>query len=113
MKYKITFEDVCEYAKSVGFAPRGEESRAKDYTQTYWHNPWGHFNLMVLYEGEKRILRGHDKPEVCWICIDGFGEVMSIPSRHIRMMNNICGFGLTTEGSDKILKYKNNIKEAE
>lgn len=113
MEQTITFEDVCEYAKNAGFAPRGEESKAKDYTQTYWHNPWAHFNIMVLYEGEKRTLRGHEKPEVCWICIDCFGNIMSIPSRHIRMMDSICGFGLTAEGRDKIIKYKNNIQEAE
>ena len=37
---RITFEQVVEYAEKVGCEHRGEPSKAKDYTQHYFHNHW-------------------------------------------------------------------------
>jgi hypothetical protein len=67
---------------------------------------------MALYEGEKRTLRGHDKPEVCWICIHGDGSVSSVPSRYFRtFMIEKKGFGFTQNGKQKIADYYNNKQE--
>lgn len=101
---EITFDMLCEYAKELGFKPRPieENSKAKDITQTYYKMPWNGQNIMTLYEGEKRTLRGRDVPEVCWICINSSGDVMSIPSRTIRQMTTLRGFGLSNYAADKV-----------
>lgn len=92
MEHKKDFETVCRYGE-LNYKRREGPSRAKDYTQTYYWNHWQKCSIMALYEGEKRTLRGHDKPEVCWICIDQYGALHSIPSRHLRLMDQKCGFG--------------------
>ena len=86
----MRFETVENYAKQF-YSPRLDKSRAKDMTKTFWQYPWG-TTIMVLYEGEKRTLRGKQKPEVCWICIDNAGKVSSIAARHIRNMKQLAGF---------------------
>lgn len=86
------FDTVCRYGE-LRYNRREGPSKAKDLSCTYYYNHWKQVNIMALFEGEKRTLRGHDKPEVCWICIDEFGELSSIPARHLRMMDSICGFG--------------------
>ena len=103
MGEKAFFRVLCDYAKSQGFAARNEESKAKDYTQHYFSM----YNqiYMSLYEGEKRTLRGHDKPEVCWICIDYNGKISSIPSRTIRTATQIRGFGLSDTAKEDILDF--------
>ena len=103
MGEKALFRILCEYAKDKGFAARNEESKAKDYTQHYFcmYNQI----YMALYEGERRIVRGHDKPEVCWICIDYNGDLHSIPSRTIRTSTQLRGFGLYGPAKEKILEY--------
>lgn len=113
MEQKLLFQDVCDYALWKGFEPRPieEKSRAKDYTQTYWKCPWDGSTLMALYEGVRRTLRGFEKPEVCWVCIDPYGNIRSIPSRHIRMMGPMCGFGFTDDARNEILKYKNGYAQ--
>lgn len=80
---KITMAEVIDYARlDKGFTKREGKSRAKDL-QGKMYRFYGK-DLLVLYEGDKRVLRGHDKPEVCWICIDCFGCVQSIAARHLR-----------------------------
>lgn len=106
---KLTFEQVVEYAEKVGCEHRGEPSRATNYTQHYFRNHWMQMNMMVLYEAPRRTLKGHDKPEVCWWCITPNGHLHSIPSRHLRMMDEIRGFVLWEEGYDLIMKTLNNI----
>ena len=103
---EMTFELVCDYAKQY-FAPRPaeEKSRAKNMTQTYWKTPWGYEKIMVLYEGERRQLKGRNKPEVCWICVDEYGNLKSYPSRYFRMMESRCGFGFNDIGRQAIINY--------
>lgn len=81
--YKFSFEEIVNYAEKLGYAHRGDSSRAKDYTHTYWQTPFFDY-LMVLYEGEKRTIRGRTEPEVCWICIHQDGSISSTPSRYFR-----------------------------
>lgn len=112
MGMTMTFDLVCDYAKQY-YKPRPaeENSRAKDMTQTYWIRPWDNAKLMVLYEGERRQLKGRDKPEVCWICVDEYGNLTSTPSRHFRLMGCSCGFGFNDTGRQAIIDYyynKNN-----
>ena len=109
----ITFEDVILYAEKVGCEHRPDESKAKDYSHQYFYNPWGNMPLMVVYEAPKRTLRGHEKPEVCWWCIDPYGRFHSVPSRHLRMMEQRPGFPLYEEGYDLMIRTMNNIQEAE
>lgn len=108
-KFEMTFELVCEYARQA-FPPREGESKAKDYTQTYWDLPYGGRRVMALYEGEKRTLRGHDKPEVCWICIDEYAGVFSVPSRYIRKADAVKGFGFFPAGRQQLIDYFYNKK---
>lgn len=103
-KFEMTFELVCDYAKQA-FAPREGKSKAKDYTQTYWDLPYSGRRVMALYEGEKRTLRGHDEPEVCWICVDEYAGVFSVPSRYIRKADMLCGFGFNPSGRQRIIDY--------
>lgn len=110
MEQRITFEEIIEYAEIMGFAHREGPSRAKNYSHLYFYNHWVHESIMVLYEGERRTLRGHDKPEVCWICVNYRGQVMSVPSRHLRLMDSMCGFGLSDQGFAAIKQTLNNNK---
>lgn len=103
-KFEMTFELVCEYAKEA-FPPRTDLSKAKDYTKTYWDLPYSGRRVMALYEGEKRTLRGHDKPEVCWICVDEYAGVFSVPSRYIRQADMVCGFGFNPSGRQRLIDY--------
>ena len=89
--YERNFETVCKYA-NLRYKPRQGESRATDMSHKYFYNHWKHTRIMVLYEGDKRILKGHDTAEVCWICINEYGGVDSIPARHLRMMEEKPGF---------------------
>lgn len=113
---QLTFEDVVLYAEIQGFPHRGEPSKAKDLTMTFWFSPWQHVPLMVLYEAPKRLVRGQPKEEVCWICVDDNGSLYNIPSRHIRRMEYKCGFGFTDYGrrvvEDVLGNYKITHKEA-
>lgn len=110
---KLTFEDVCRYAEKIGCLHREGPSKATDYTQHYFRNHWINQSIMVLYEAPRRTLKGHDKPEVCWWCISSDGRIHSIPSRHLRMMDEIRGMSIWEEGADMIIKELNNIQEAE
>lgn len=110
--YNFTFEEAIRYAELLGYEHRGEPSRAKDYTYTFWQTP--HYDkLMVLYEGKKRILRGHNEPEVCWICLHQDGSVSSVPSRYFRKnYTQIQGIPLYQDGKQKmadVLRINNNI----
>lgn len=105
----MTFLDVCHYAELSGCPHREDPSRAKDLTQTYYWNPWRKRYIMVLYEAPRRILRGGTKPEVCWWCIDGDGNLSNEASRNIRLMDQAKGLGITDVGADKIMKVLNNI----
>lgn len=110
--YNFTFEDVIKYAEALGYEHRGEPSRAKDYTMTYWFSNWTNEVIMVLYEGKKRTLRGKDKPEVCWICIHGDGSVSSVPSRYFRTcMIERRGFSFTQTGKQRLANYYNKQEE--
>lgn len=102
---KLTFEDVIGYAEWMGYNHRGEVSKATDWTQSYLQNPWNGAVIMVLYEGEKRIVGNHDAPEVCWICIDINGRLYSTPSRYLRRMTKLRGFGFTDIGREALSQY--------
>ena len=106
---KLTFDDVCHYAEWLGFKHRGEPSKSYDWTQTYFWNGWRNCHMMVLYEGEKRIVKGHTQPEVCWVCIDPNGKVLSVPSRHLRKMEQVKGFGFTDTGRGCLAEYFDTI----
>ena len=111
--YTFTFDDVVGYAEGLGWEHRGEPSKAKDYTMTFWYSGWSHETIMALYEGEKRTLRGKKNPEVCWICLHSDGSVSSVPSRYFRtFMIEKKGFWLTDEGKQRIANYF-NTKEAQ
>lgn len=105
-----TFETVCEYAQLM-FKKREGESRSTDFAHQYFLNPWTQSNILVLYEGEKRTLQGHKEPEVCWICIDCYGKVSSIPSRHLRKMMPLPGFKFVNGVWGQIFGWLNWIKE--
>ena len=108
----MTFTDVCHYAELSGCPHREDSSKAKDLTQTYYWNPWRRRYIMVLYEAPRRILRGGTKPEVCWWCIDGNGNLMNEASRNIRLMVPAKGIGIGKEGYEKIITViNNNIKK--
>ena len=109
MEQKLTFANVCRYAEICGRSHRQEASRAKDMAQLYLYMPWGNKTIMVLYEGERRVVRGHDKPEVCWICVGPDAELMSIPSRTLRMMTPRPGFGFWERGRDKVFRVLNGF----
>lgn len=111
---KLTFEDVCRYAELRGCPHREEESRAKDLTQNYYWNPWRRRYIMVLYEAPRRILRGGTKPEVCWWCIDGDGNISNEASRNLRRMDPAKGLAMYSDAVDKIQAVLNGIiQEAE
>lgn len=106
--YNFTFDEIVKYAESLGWKHRGEPSRAKDYTKTFWQTPYGEV-IMALYEGERRTLRGHDKPEVCWICIHSDGSVSSLPSRYFqRYMTEKRGFRFSEYGKQTLADFYNN-----
>lgn len=99
---ELTFEEIIKYAELLGYEHRDDISRAKDYTFTFWQTP-NYDKIMVLYEGQRRILRGHIEPEVCWICLHQDGFVSSVPSRYFRRFYiQLKGFPLTQEGKQKI-----------
>lgn len=110
--YDFTFEEVVRYAEEQGYEHRGEPSKAKDYTKTYWLNSFSNEAIMVLYEGKKRTLRGKVKPEVCWICIHGDGSVSSVPSRYFqRYFTERRGFSFTNTGKQRLADYYNKQEE--
>ena len=111
MEQKISFELLCNYAKEKGYTARTEPNKAKDYTQHYFCM-YGQI-YMALYQGERRTLRGHDKPEVCWVCIDCNGKLYSVPSRQIRNSPTICGFGLTDRAKAEIKQYMGITRKCE
>lgn len=84
MEQKLTFEDVVRYAELCGKKHREEASRAKDMAGLILNYPYNSKTIMVLYEGERRTVRGHDKPEVCWICVCPDGSLISVPARNLR-----------------------------
>lgn len=110
--YNFTFEEVVRCAETQGYEHRGEPSRAHDYTQTYWRT-FNNNSVMVLYEGKKRKLRGHDKEEVCWICVYEDGSFGSVPSRYFRKhFIELAGFDLNNAGkqviADIVRNFNNN-----
>lgn len=111
MENRITFNVLCKYAQEMGYTPRTEPNRAKDYTQYYFamYNQ----TYMSLYQGERRTLRGHDKPEVCWVCIDYNGRLHSVPSRHIRTATMIRGFSLSERAKEEIARYMGITRKCE
>lgn len=111
MEYKITFNQIVKYAEGLGYEHREGPSRAKDYTQ-YYFRQYGQI-YMVLYEGPRRVIRGHSKPEVCWWCIDHSGNIISLPARSIRTSDCICGFGLHEEAKKKIFTFLGIDRKAE
>lgn len=108
---KLTFEDVVKYAELCECEHRDEFSRATDYTGKFFHNHWIHQNMMVLYEAPRRVLKGHDKPEVCWWCIAEDGGIRNIPSRHLRMMDEKKGFVLYDKAYEMIEKALNGVDD--
>lgn len=109
----ITFEEVCRYAERSGALHREGESKSKNLTQTYWFNPWRRCPIMVLYEAPKRVLFGHTKEEVCWICIDPEGNLYNEASRNIRRMETRTGFGFSAWGVLQIEAVLGRIKQEE
>lgn len=107
----MTFDDVCHYAELSGCPHRADPSRAKDYTQAYFWNPWRKRYIMVLYEAPRRILRGGTKEEVCWWCIDCDANISNEASRNLRLMVPAKGIGISKEGSYKIEKVLNGFME--
>ena len=111
--YRFTFEEVVKYAEYLGYQHRNEPSRAKDYTFTFWRTPQ-YDSVMVLYEGPKRLIRGHKEAEVCWICIHEDGSVSSIPSRYFRnYFTQLPGFGFNDEGKQKVCDVIRTINNKE
>lgn len=106
----LTFEDVCRYAEMIGCEHREGPSKAKDYTQNYFWNPWRRRYLMVLYEAPKRMLRGCVKEEVCWWCIDCDARVSNEAARNLRLMTPAKGLGISKQGCDLMIKTLNNIQ---
>jgi hypothetical protein len=105
------FELLCEFARLRGFAPRQGPSRATNHAGTFRYNHWSHATIMPLYEGEQRTLKGKEKPEVCWVCIDEYGGIASVPARHLRMMDKKPGFGfIMSETWERIKDFIDYIK---
>lgn len=112
MNYTFTFEEIIHYAEQNGYNHREDASKAKDYTGTFWMSPWSFEVVMVLYEGEKRILRGKDKAEVCWVCIFPDGSIGSIPSRHLRNYYiQQKGFSFSQAGRQRIADFLNSKED--
>lgn len=101
---KLTFQDVCDYAEKIGCGHRQGVSRAKNYAGQFFYHHWLHRVVMALYEAPKRTIKGHNKPEVCWWCLDSAGNVHNVPSRHLRTMDVAKGLGIWTSGYDTIIK---------
>ena len=97
-----TLEEIIELAKQE-WEPRGEESKATDYSHMFWYDPLSRQGAMTLYEGKKRIVRGHDKEEVCWITVFSDGSIGSVPSRTIRKYFECKpGFSFNEQGRQRI-----------
>ena len=111
MEQRLSFPLLCRYAQAMGYTARTEPNSAKDYTQHYFTM----YNqiYMALYQGERRTLRGHDKPEVCWVCIDYNGELHSVPSRQIRTSTTIRGFVLSNRAKTEIERYMGITRKRE
>ena len=107
---KLTFEDVCIYAEKLGCAHREGVSKAKNHAGQFFYNHWTHRIIMPLYEGPKRAIKGKEKPEVCWWCLDSAGNISNVPSRYLRIMDAAKGLAIWTSGYDKIINIIN--KEA-
>lgn len=110
---KLTFDGVCEYAEKLGCAHRQGVSKATNHAGRFFYNHWQRRTIMALYEAPKRTLKGKDKPEVCWWCIDSAGNISNVPARHLRTMDVVKGLAIWDVGYDKIIKVLNNIEEAE
>ena len=111
MEHKLTFDEVCRYAELCGKKHREGKSGSnlRDMTQEYLYHAYGNKTIMVLYQGERRVVRGKTEPEVCWICVGPDAELMSIPSRTLRMFCAQKGFGLTDKGKEKIFRVLNGF----
>lgn len=112
--YTFSFEEIVEYAEILGYKHRSEKSRAFDYTKTYWRSPWDGKLMMVLYEGERRIVGNRKTPEVCWITIKEDGLIGSVPSRYFRkFFEPMMGFGFDDNARRQIaetLRHKEDIR---
>ena len=107
------FEIVCAYAqRKIPKRKDIEKSRAKDMSRLMFKNPWARDNKhhIVLYETDKQIARGKDKPEVYWVVLDEDGRVRKMPARNIRQMDFIPGFVFAPGVYDHILSvlFPNN-----
>ena len=112
MENRFTFEEIIQYAEKQGLEHRGEKSRAFDYTHTYWYSPFTGDIYMVLYEGKKRIIRGHKTAEVCWVCVRQDGVLSSVPSRYFRKYYEpIQGFVFNDAGRQKIVDILNSKED--
>lgn len=111
MERKISFNTLCKYAQAKGYTARTEPNTAKDYTK-YYFTMYNQI-YMSLYQGERRTLRGHDKPEVCWICVDYNGQLCSVPSRQIRTSTMIRGFSLSERAKEEIAQYMGITRKCE
>lgn len=102
---KIEFWELIDYAKEKGYPERKDKSkRVKDMTGRMFVTFFQ--TVIVLYEGEKRIVRGHDKPEVCWICMAEDGKIMSIPARQLRAATKATGFCLWNNIRRELIKRR-------
>lgn len=108
------FEIVCAYAqRKIPKRKDIEKSRAKDMSRLMFKNPWARDNKhhIVLYETDKQIARGKDKPEVYWVVLDEDGRVRKMPARNIRQMDFIPGFVFAPGVYDHILSVLFSNKE--
>lgn len=103
MEEKITFDLLCRYAKAKGYTARTEPNAAKNYSKYCF----GMYNqiYMALYQVERIVFSGHDKPEVAWVCIDYNGTLRCLASRQIRTSKAIREFGLSDKAKQDILNY--------
>lgn len=108
---RLSFEDVVRYAELCECEHRGEPSKATDHTGKFFYNHWLGLDMVVLYEGPRRVLAGHDKPEVCWWCLCEDGGVRSIAARHLRMMDEKKGFVFYDRAYEMIVKALNGIDD--
>lgn len=90
---KPLFDEVCRAAQSI-MPKRMTASKATDWTGYIYRNIWSDSDMryIVLYEAEKRIVKGHTQPEVCWAVIAESGQLFSVPARHLRRMEEKSGF---------------------
>ena len=108
-KQDRSFEEVCRFAR-LKYAPRADKSRAKNMAQTYFINPVG-LAHMVLYEIDRQIKRGGDKPEVYWVVIDQKGHLHRMAATSIRKLCYVPGFSFYNGVWNNIWEALDNATE--